>query len=67
MEDTEWNDILRQKGILKEPEITENTIVEMVEEAIHEQQYGKKIENRDLDELDLLEDLEDDRILEWFY
>lgn len=35
-EDTEWNDILRSKGILpaKEPEITEESLVNMVEQAI---------------------------------
>lgn len=35
-EDTEWNDILRQKGIIpqKEKEITEDEIVSMLEETI---------------------------------
>lgn len=37
-EDTEWNDILRAKGILppktQEAEITEETIVNMVEKAV---------------------------------
>ncbi|KAJ8948959.1 hypothetical protein NQ318_022981 [Aromia moschata] len=35
-EDTEWNDILREKGIIpqKEKEITEDQIVSMLEETI---------------------------------
>lgn len=35
-EDTEWNDILRSKGILppREAEITEESLVNMVEQAI---------------------------------
>ncbi|KAI9205379.1 thioredoxin-like protein [Polychytrium aggregatum] len=65
-EDTEWNDILREKGILppKEPEFTEDDIVELVEKAVHEKYHGKSIEDRDLDELAELEDIEDDRVLE---
>ena len=39
-EDTEWNDILRKKGILpqKEPEVTEEMITEMMEQTIQEKQ-----------------------------
>ncbi|KAI8896474.1 thioredoxin-like protein [Globomyces pollinis-pini] len=64
-EDTEWNDILREKGII--PEIKEEQIIEWIDEAIQEQQF-KPLEKRDLDELDELEDddLEDDRILEHY-
>lgn len=40
-EDTEWNDILRAKGILppktQEAEITEEAIVNMVEKAVENQ------------------------------
>ncbi|KAH9262171.1 hypothetical protein BASA82_000774 [Batrachochytrium salamandrivorans] len=67
-QDTEWNDVLRDKGILppkpKELEITEDQIAEMIEKTVHERQYGKALEDRTLDELDELEDLEDDRVLE---
>lgn len=39
-EDSEWNDVLRQKGILppkpKEAEITENDIVNMLEATIQQ-------------------------------
>jgi uncharacterized UBP type Zn finger protein len=39
-EDTEWNDILRKKGILpqKEKEVTEADIVSMLETTIEEKQ-----------------------------
>lgn len=46
-EDTEWNDILRQKGIIpekpKEPEITEDDIVAMVEQTIEKKANGTTI------------------------
>ncbi|KAI8903165.1 thioredoxin-like protein [Gorgonomyces haynaldii] len=69
MEDTEWNDILREKGIIpqKQPEgISEDQIIEIVEKTIREKEFGKDIEDRTLDELDELEDLEDDRVLEQY-
>lgn len=39
-EDTEWNDILRRKGILpqKETEVTEADIVNMLEATVEEKQ-----------------------------
>ena len=46
-EDTEWNDILRAKGIIpekpKEKEITEEDIVSMLEQTVKEKSSGKKI------------------------
>ncbi|KAF2887784.1 hypothetical protein ILUMI_18389 [Ignelater luminosus] len=67
-EDTEWNDILRSKGILppKEKELTEDEIVSMVEQTIEQKQAstkGKDIGDMTLDELDELEDSEDEEIL----
>ncbi|XP_014273239.1 viral IAP-associated factor homolog [Halyomorpha halys] len=66
-EDTEWNDILRSKGILppKEKEITEDEIVNLVEQTIKEKQSKeeKRLEDCSFDELDLLEDEEDERVL----
>ena len=40
MEDTEWNDILRAKGIIpqKEPEVTEEALTEMIEQTIKQKQ-----------------------------
>ncbi|XP_065162052.1 viral IAP-associated factor homolog [Atheta coriaria] len=67
-EDTEWNDILRSKGILpqkpKEKEITEDDIVNMLEQTIKDKQdNSKQMEDMNLDELDELEDSEDEGIL----
>lgn len=42
-EDTEWNDILRAKGILppkKEKEITEEDVINLVEQTVREKQNG---------------------------
>ncbi|XP_050429368.1 viral IAP-associated factor homolog [Adelges cooleyi] len=68
-EDTEWNDILRAKGILppkKEKEITEDDVINLVEQTVREKQNGVKKDMGDmsLDELDELEDDEDERVLE---
>lgn len=66
-EDTEWNDILRKKGIIpqkaKELEITEDDIQKMIDEAERKQRDGKKLEEMDLDELDLFEDEEDEQMM----
>ena len=37
-EDTEWNDLLRKKGILpaKEPEVSEEALADMIEQTIQE-------------------------------
>jgi hypothetical protein len=44
-EDTEWNDVLRAKGIIpekpKEKEINEEEIVAMMEKTIKQQSGGK--------------------------
>ncbi|KAF4526059.1 hypothetical protein B566_EDAN015078 [Ephemera danica] len=68
-DDTQWNDILRSKGIIpgkqKEKEITEDEIVSMVENTVA-QRTGTaqpKMEDLSLDELDELEDEEDERVL----
>lgn len=66
-EDTEWNDVLRKKGILpekeKELEITEEQIQEMMDEAIRKKMGGKKLDEMDLDELDEFEDEEDEQMM----
>ncbi|XP_018048700.1 PREDICTED: viral IAP-associated factor homolog isoform X2 [Atta colombica] len=69
-EDTEWNDILRRKGIIpekeKEQEITEDQIVNLLENTIDEKtgRDCNNLEKKTLDELDELEDEEDERVLE---
>ncbi|KAL1465308.1 hypothetical protein WDU94_004890 [Cyamophila willieti] len=67
-EDTQWNDILRQKGIIppkKEKEITEEDIVNIVEQTVNQKcgKDGKAMEDMNLSDLDELEDEEDERVL----
>jgi len=69
-EDTEWNDVLRAKGIIpekpKEKEVTEDDIVSMLEKTIKEKSGAKDMEDMTLDELDELEDDEEERVLEQY-
>lgn len=67
-EDTEWNDALRRHGILpqKEGEVTEDQLIDMVEETVQRKtgtEVVKAYEDMTLDELEELEDEEDERIL----
>ena len=68
-EDTEWNDALRRHGILpqKEGEVTEDQLIDMVEETVQRKTTGIKVvkayEDMTLDELEELEDEEDERVL----
>lgn len=57
--------MLRKKGIIpqKEAEITEESIVAMLEEAIDKKTNGKRMDDMNLDELDELEDSEDEEVL----
>lgn len=68
-EDTEWNDILRRKGILpaKEAPPEEEDVKDIrVEEAKHTLQDGqrKAAEDMTLEELEQVEDAEEEAILE---
>ena len=70
-EDTEWNDVLRSKGILppkeKEVEISEDQIVNLVEDAVSKRTGEKVVKNYEdmtLDELEEFEDEEDERVLQ---
>ncbi|XP_012268973.1 viral IAP-associated factor homolog [Athalia rosae] len=68
-EDTEWNDALRRQGIIpekkKEKEITEDQIVDLLENTIDKKlgRVGNNIDSLTLDELDELEDEEDEKVL----
>ena len=67
-EDTEWNDALRWHGILpqKESEVTEDQLINMVEETVQKRtgmNVVKAYEDMTLDELEELEDEEDERVL----
>ncbi|GAM41304.1 hypothetical protein TCE0_042f14328 [Talaromyces pinophilus] len=64
--DTEWNDILRKHGIIPEKPPSPTPIIE---EAILEAQrraHENRLEDKDLDELDALEDEEDEDFLEQY-
>lgn len=69
-EDTEWNDILRAKGILppkEEKEISEDEIVKIMEKTIQEKTSDKLMSDLNLDELNEKEDEideDDERIFE---
>ena len=67
-EDTEWNDALRRHGILpqKESEVTEDQLINMVEETVQKRtgmNVVRAYEDMTLDELEELEDEEDERVL----
>lgn len=65
-EDTEWNDILRQHGIIPEkPKDPEPLIQEALVEA-ERKAHESRLEDKDLDELDALEDEEDEQFLEQY-
>ncbi|KAK6603478.1 phosducin family protein [Botrytis cinerea] len=64
--DTEWNDILRAKGIIPEKPPSPTPLIE---EAILEGRrlaHENRLEGKDLDELDALEDEEDEAFLEQY-
>ncbi|KAI9027950.1 thioredoxin-like protein [Hyaloraphidium curvatum] len=67
-EDTEWNDVLRAKGIIpqKEVEVTEDQINDMIDEIVKEKTGQRDLDDLDVDELDELleDDMDDQRILE---
>ena len=65
-EDTEWNDILRDKGIIPErpPSPTEE-LEAALEEAV-KKQHENRLESKDMDELDELEDDEDEEFLNFY-
>jgi hypothetical protein len=65
-EDTEWNDILRSKGIIPEKPPSPTP---MIEEALTEARrlaHENRLEGKELDELDELEDEEDEGFLEGY-
>ncbi|XP_071494924.1 viral IAP-associated factor homolog isoform X1 [Diadema antillarum] len=69
-EDTQWNDVLRAKGIIPEKEatVTEDQIESLLDQAVEEKigSGEKALEDMTLDELDELEDEEEERILQQY-
>lgn len=62
-EDTEWNDILREKGIIPEkPRPQEEQLQEVMEEVVQAQRQHR-LDGLDLEDLAELEDLEDEGFL----
>lgn len=62
-EDTEWNDILREKGIIPEKPPSPSEELEEALQQVIAQHHENRLENKDLDELDELEDDEDEDFL----
>ncbi|KAL8949856.1 MAG: hypothetical protein Q9222_004073 [Ikaeria aurantiellina] len=64
--DTEWNDILRKHKIIPEKPPSPTPLIEEAIANAREQAYEKRLEGKDLDGLDELEDDEDDEFLEQY-
>lgn len=65
-EDTEWNDILRQHGVIPErPPSPTAQLEEALEQAL-EKQHQNRLEDKDLSDLEELEDDEDEDFLEFY-
>ncbi|XP_076438078.1 phosducin-like protein 3 [Babylonia areolata] len=69
--DTEWNDALRRHNIIpqKEREVTEDDIINMVEQTVQQKQSGKDLGEMTLEELDENEDgidEEEERLFEQY-
>lgn len=65
-EDTEWNDILRAKGVIPErPPSPTKELEEALEEAVAKQ-HANRLEGKDLSDLEDLEDDEDEEFLEFY-
>ncbi|KAI5364736.1 Putative phosducin, thioredoxin-like domain, Thioredoxin-like superfamily [Septoria linicola] len=64
--DTEWNDILRSKGIIPEKEPSPTPQIEAALLQARELAHENRLEGKDLDELDELEDDEDEAFLDQY-
>lgn len=62
--DTEWNDILRAKGIIPEKPPSPTPMIQEALEEARRLAHENRLEGKDLDELAELEDDEDDAFLE---
>lgn len=65
-EDTEWNDILRAHGIIPERPPSPSTQIEAALEEVLQRQHDNRLEGKDLDELDALEDEEDEDFINMY-
>ncbi|KAL8778803.1 MAG: hypothetical protein Q9213_007238 [Squamulea squamosa] len=64
--DTEWNDILRKHGIIPEKPASPTAIIEEAVTKARDQAHANRLEDKDLDQLDELEDDEDADFLEQY-
>jgi hypothetical protein len=62
--DTEWNDILRAKGIIPEREPSPTPMIQEALEQARALAHENRLEGKELDELDELEDDEDEDFLD---
>ncbi|MCJ1355063.1 MAG: hypothetical protein MMC33_005054 [Icmadophila ericetorum] len=62
--DTEWNDILRKHGVIPEKPPSPTPIIEEALQEAIKRAHENRLEGKDLDELDKLEDEEDEAFLE---
>jgi len=62
--DTEWNDILRKHGVIPEKPPSPTPMIQEAIERARELAHENRLEGKDLDGLDELEDLEDDDFLD---
>lgn len=62
-EDTEWNDILREKGVIPEKPPSPSDQIEEALQEILEQANENRLEHKNLDELEELEGEEDEEFL----
>ncbi|KAL1959856.1 hypothetical protein VTO42DRAFT_1001 [Malbranchea cinnamomea] len=63
-EDTEWNDILRKHGLIPEKPPSPTPLIEEAILEARQREHENRLENKDLDELNALEDEEDEEFLE---
>ncbi|KAK3172566.1 hypothetical protein OEA41_005890 [Lepraria neglecta] len=65
--DTEWNDILRKHGVIPEKPPSPTPIIQEALEEARKQAHENRLEDKDLDELNELEDEEDEAFLEKYH
>ncbi|KAL8785706.1 MAG: hypothetical protein Q9195_008530 [Heterodermia aff. obscurata] len=62
--DTEWNDILRKHGVIPQKPPSPTPMIQEALEEAQKQAHDNRLEDKDLDELQELEDDEDDAFLD---
>lgn len=65
-EDTEWNDILRDHGIIPQKPPSPTLEIENALDEALKRQHENRLENKQIDELDALEDEEDEEFLNFY-